>query len=79
MLGENHIFLESQEYDRLVNSTYTAKTKAELSNALTTCETSLLNNGYFIPVLAVDTYIAYNENAKDVTLRPSGTVMAFYK
>ena len=75
----NIIFLESQEYDRLVNSTYTAKTKAELSNALTTCETSLLNNGYFIPVLAVDTYIAYNENAKDVTLRPSGTIMAFYK
>lgn len=75
----NIISLESQEYDKLVNSTYRAKTKSELTEALISCETSLLNNGYFIPVLACDTYVAYNDNAKDVTLRPSGTVMAFYK
>lgn len=75
----NIIQLQSQEYDRLVKATYRAKTKAELSDALTICETSLLNNGYFVPVLAEDTYIAFSDIAKDVTLRPSGTVMAFYK
>ncbi|MDO5448083.1 MAG: ABC transporter substrate-binding protein [Clostridia bacterium] len=75
----NIIFLENQEYDRLINTTYKAKTKSELTEALITCETSLLNNGYIIPTITNDTYVAYNDNAKDVTLRPSGTVMAFYK
>ncbi len=75
----NIIFLQNQEFDRLVSSTYKAKTKSELTETLIACETSLLNNGYIIPTITCDTYIAYDDNATNVTLRPSGTVMAFYK
>ncbi|MBR6479252.1 MAG: hypothetical protein IKT04_01970 [Clostridia bacterium] len=75
----NIINLKNPEYDRLVSLTFGAENKDQLTEALVNCETYILDNAYIIPTISVDSCIVKNETASDVTVRPSGTVMAFYK
>ena len=75
----NIINLDSYAYDCLVIATRSATTKEELTEDIINCEQYLLDNAYLIPTIVKDTYVAFDITGKDVTLRPSGTVMAFYK
>lgn len=77
--GGNIISLASEEYDKLVKNIYTASSKEELIEASKNAEGFLLTEGYIIPTVTVDTYVAKTTNGAEISLRPSGTVMSFYK
>ncbi len=75
----NPIRLKNEEFDKLLKLTYTATTKEDSVEALINCEQFLLDNAYVIPTISKDSYVATDITGREVTLRPSGTVMAFYK
>jgi oligopeptide transport system substrate-binding protein len=77
--AKNIINLQNPEFDKLVNSALNSEDSDKLTEILVECENYLLNNAYIIPTVSRDTYIVQNETAADVTVRPSGSVYAFYK
>ena len=78
--SKSNIFnIDSYEYDCLVDFALMTSTKDELTDALVNCEKYLLDNAYIIPTIIEDSYVAFDLTAQEVTLRPSGTVMSFYK
>ncbi|MBQ2091808.1 MAG: hypothetical protein II473_01310, partial [Clostridia bacterium] len=77
--AKNIINLQNPEFDKLVNSALGSEDSDKLTDILVECENYLLNNAYLIPTVSRDTYIVQDETAADVTVRPSGSVYAFYK
>ena len=75
----NVISLNSEEYNTLISNAYNSSSKEELLISLKNAESFLLDNAYLIPTVFDDTYIARSENGSEISVRPSGTIMSFYK
>lgn len=76
--GQNSIFLKSEEYDALLGNIYNASSEQALIAANKDAETFLVSRAYILPIYAGDGYLAVKDTAKDLSVRPSGTVYAFY-
>ena len=77
--GNNIINLSNETYDTLMRNVYDAGSKDELIQTLRTAECFLVDNAYILPTSAEDGYFAKTKRAKDLSVRPSGTVFALYR
>ncbi len=77
--GYNSINLKDSTYDNLMSEVWTSSSESELTANLKACEIYLIENAYFIPTVTADSYLAKTEAAKEISVRPSGTVYALYK
>ena len=74
----NIINLKSDAYDTLIDRIYNAADEAALLKAAKEAEEFLINSASILPVAEEGSYLAVKKSAKEVTVRPSGTVYALY-
>ncbi len=77
--GTNIVGIANASYDEMLENIYNASNESALTAANKKAEEFLISGGYLLPVYECNSYLAVKNTAKDLTVRPSGTVYALYK